>query len=330
MSKRIFVTRKLPGTALNRLSQLHSVKLWDQETPPSQEDIIENARDCSGLISLLSDGINKDVISALPKLEIIAQYAVGYNNIDLKEATNRGIIVTNTPGVLTETTADLTWALILSASRRIVESDNYVRTGMWRVAWGPEMLLGVDIYKATIGIIGMGRIGYAVAKRAKGFDMRILFHSRSENEITRDAVNSLNAEHVDLRKLLAESDIVSIHVPLTEETHHLISTAELSIMKPSAILINTSRGPVINELDLYQALKSRTIFAAGLDVFDIEPVPKNHPLLKLTNVVMLPHIGSATVKTRERMAEIAVENMIIGLKGEIPPNLVNHDLFGQE
>ncbi len=258
---------------------------------------------------------------------MIAQYAVGYNNIDIQTATEKGILVTNTPGALTETTADLTWALILSCSRRIVESDAYVRKGKWIVAWGPELLLGVDVFKSTLGIIGMGRIGYAVARRAIGFDMRIIYHSRSETNITINAEKDLNAKRVDLDTLLSDADIISLHVPLTDETIGMIGKDELSKMKPSAILINTSRGPVLNEQDLVEALENGSIAAAGLDVFDIEPLPTISPLLELDNVIILPHIGSATTSTRTRMADMVVENLITALNGEKPPNLINIEVL---
>ncbi len=323
MSEKIFVTRKLPGNALDQLKREYEVDIWDHENPPTNEEIIARARDCIGLVSLLSDTIDERTIRALPMLKIIAQYAVGYNNIDIGTATQQGIMVTNTPGVLTETTADLTWALILSVARRIVESDKYVRSGKWKVAWGPEMLLGVDIFDSTIGIIGMGRIGYAVAKRATGFGMRILYHSHSQTQITKDADMILHAERTSFEDLLSSSDIVSIHVPLTEQTRNLINNDSLSLMKPNAILVNTSRGPVVNEQDLFETLIRRRIGGAGLDVFNKEPTPLTNPLLDLDNIVVLPHIGSATTTTRTRMAEMVVENLLKGLKGIEPPNIVN-------
>ncbi|MFW9918718.1 MAG: 2-hydroxyacid dehydrogenase [Candidatus Thorarchaeota archaeon] len=327
MKKKVFITRRLPGTAISKLDGICEVDVWDEEIPPTRDDIIDRASNCSGLVTLLSDDINGELIESLPNLEIIAQYAVGYNNIDIDTASAKGIIVTNTPGVLTETTADLSWALILSCARRIVESDSYVRKGMWKVAWGPEMLLGVDIFNATLGIIGMGRIGYAVAKRATGFDMKILYHSRSSNDITHSAEVNLGAKRVDLDTLLTESDIISIHVPLTEETDGMIGKNELSRMKPTAILINTSRGRVVIERDLIEALRERRIRSAGLDVFEIEPVQRANELLELENVVLLPHIGSATIATRTRMADIAIENLVAGLNGQRPPNIVNADVL---
>lgn len=329
MSKKVFVTRSLPGKAIERIEGYYDVDVWMEEIPPTKEEIIRRAKGCSGIVTLLSDEIDRTVITSLSHLRIIAQYAVGYNNIDIQTATSKGVIVTNTPGVLTDATADLTWALILACARRIVESDRYVRDARWKVAWGPELMLGVDIHKATLGIIGMGRIGYAVAKRGYGFDMNILFHSRSSTDITRNAEDNLGAQRVDLKTLLKESDIISIHVPLTEATLGLIGAAEISEMKSSAIIVNSSRGPIIKENDLYEALKDRRIHAAGLDVFEIEPIPSLSPLLELDNIVVLPHIGSATISTRTRMAEIAIDNLTMGLEGKLPPNVVNPQVLDQ-
>lgn len=291
--------------------------------PPSKEEIIQHAESCEGLVTLLSDTITSEVIESLPRLRVIAQYAVGYDNIDVAAATARGVIVTNTPGVLTETTADLTWSLIMAVSRRIVEADKYVRDGRWRVAWGPELLLGEDVYGATLGIIGLGRIGQAVARRAKGFDMRVLYHSRNRVDCEKD----LGAELVALDTLLSESDIVTLHVPLTQETHHLIGTRELSLMKRGAYLINTSRGAVLDEGALYDALRSGHLGGAGLDVFAHEPTPHNNPILELGNVVVAPHIGSASTRTRTVMAEMCATNLIAALSGERPPNIVNPEVF---
>ncbi|MHA1653816.1 MAG: 2-hydroxyacid dehydrogenase [Candidatus Thorarchaeota archaeon] len=300
--------------------------VWPNEEPPSRKEIIENARECTGLVTLLSDPIDAEVLDALPRLKIVAQYAVGYDNIDVEHATKRGIMVTNTPGVLTETTADLAWGLLMAASRRIVEADRYVRRGKWRVAWGPEMLLGVDVYGATLGIVGMGRIGYAMAKRATGFGMTILYTSRSMTDITMKAERELGAKRVDLDTLLRSSDFVSIHVPLTKETRHLIDRDKLAVMKPTAILINTARGPVIDEEALAEALANGRIRAAGLDVFEKEPLAADSPLLDLDNVVLTPHIGSASIETRSRMAEICARNLVAGLQGQRPPNLVNPEV----
>jgi len=263
----------------------------------------------------------------LPKLKVISQYAVGYDNIDVPFASNRKVVVTNTPGVLTETTADLAWALIMAATRRIVEADEYVRNGNWNVAWGPELLLGSDIFDATLGIIGMGRIGSAVAKRAAGFKMNILYHTRSENEYTKEIELQYNGTRADLHTLLQKSDIISLHIPLSSETYHLLGEREFKLMKQGAVIVNTSRGAVIDEEALFKALESGHLGAAGLDVFNQEPIQKNNPLMKLQNVILTPHIGSASVKTRTTMAIMCAQNLIAALNGEKPPNLVNPEVF---
>jgi glyoxylate reductase len=327
MPECVFVTRKLPGSALDTLRKEYEIDVWEHDFPPSNSEIFSRAQDCIGIITLLSDKIDTELIESLPSLRIIAQYAVGFDNINVDTATERGIIVTNTPGVLTQTTADLTWALIMATTRRIVEADNYVKQGEWKVAWGPEMLLGVDVYGKTLGIVGMGRIGYAVAHRSLGFNMRVLFHSRSDSELARQAKAELGAECVELETLLRESDIVSIHVPLTDITREMISTKELSLMKKECVLINTSRGAVVDEIALTKALQEGQIRAAGLDVFLKEPTPASNPLLKLDNVVSLPHIGSASIDTRSKMAEMCVENLIAGLAGSRPPNIVNPEVL---
>lgn len=249
--------------------------------------------------------------------------AVGYNNIDVSAATRKGIMVTNTPDVLTETTADLTFALLMATARRLLEASDYLRRGEWKT-WSPMLLTGQDVHGATLGIIGMGRIGEAVAKRAKGFDMRVLYHNRNRKP---EVEEKLGVTYADLPTLLKESDFVCILTPYTSETHHLIGKGELAIMKKTAVLINTSRGGVVDENALYEALTTGTILAAGLDVFEQEPVPLNHPLLSLPNVVALPHIGSASVQTRTRMAELAAQNLLQALAGELPENLVNTEIY---
>jgi len=327
LKERVFVTRKLPDEGLRMITERFDTTVWASEEPPSVQEIIQNAKDCEGLVTLLSDLIGADVIDQLPKLKVIVQYAVGYDNIDVPYATQRKIAVTNTPGVLTETTADLAWALIMAASRRLVEADKYVREGNWNVAWGPEMLLGSDVYGATLGIIGLGRIGSAVARRAAGFNMKILCHTRSENWYTQELDKVANAKRVDLETLLQESDIVSLHIPLSPETRHLLGEKEFCLMKSSSILVNTSRGPVIDEEALIKALESGQLGAAGLDVFTQEPIQKDSPLMKLSNLVLAPHIGSASTKTRATMATMCAENLIAALKGNRPPNLVNPEVF---
>lgn len=323
MKDRVYVTRRIPEAGLEQIRASFDTDVWADDNPPAKDEIINGAKGCTGLVTLLSDPIDAELMDSLPSLKIIAQCAVGYDNIDVRSATERNIAVTNTPGILTETTADLTWALILATCRRVPEADRYVRNGHWRVAWDPMMLLGRDIFGSTLGIIGMGRIGSAVARRAAGFSMKILYHSRSRNE---EIESDLDAVRTDLETLLRESDIVSIHVPLADDTRGMIGIDELRMMKPSAVLVNTSRGPVIDEDALTQALETGLIAGAGLDVFTDEPIPMNNRLLKLDNVVLLPHIGSASIDTRAKMAEICARNLIAALKGETPPNIVNPEV----
>jgi len=259
-------------------------------------------------------------MNAAPKLRVISNMAVGYDNIDIPEATRRGILVGNTPGVLTETTADFTFALLLAAARRVVEADVFTRTGQWKT-WGPMVMLGQDIHHATLGIVGLGRIGAEVAKRAKGFGMKVLYYDQQR---WREEERQLDVEYVpELSALLSRSDFISLHLPLSPQTYHLIGSAEFALMKPTAILVNTSRGPVVDQKALYEALKSRQISAAAIDVTEVEPIPPDDPLLTLDNLVITPHIASASVTTRTKMATMAAENLIAGLNGQIPPNCVN-------
>ncbi|RDE14256.1 MAG: D-glycerate dehydrogenase [Candidatus Thorarchaeota archaeon] len=329
MAMRVFVTRRIPDKGLEIIRSEFETSVWEPETPPSAKEIAENARDCVGLVSLLSDPINGDVIKALPELRVIAQYAVGYDNIDVRAATKRGIIVTNTPGVLTETTADLAWALIMAASRRVAEADRYVRSGQWRVAWIPQLLLGIDIYGATLGIVGMGRIGAAVARRAKGFSMKILYADVSETDAAKGIEKETGATRTDLPSLLNRSDIVTIHVPLTDQTRKMIGRNELAMMKENAVLVNTSRGPIIDEAALAEALSSKRLHAAGLDVFTDEPLPMSSMLMRLPNVVLAPHIGSASFATRSKMAVMCADNLIAALRGARPPNIVNPEVMSR-
>ena len=325
---RVFVTRELPGDALKRVAEYYEVEVWPKYQAPPYEVLLEEAKRSDALVTLLTDRIDCNLLEqAQPRLRIVAQYAVGYDNIDVECATRLGVYVTNTPGVLTDATADLTWALILAVTRRILEADRFVRSGEWYktgTGWHPMMLLGFQVSGATIGIIGMGRIGRAVARRAKGFGMRILYYDK--RRLPEDLERELGAEYVDLETLLRESDIVTLHTPLTPETYHMIGERELRMMKRTAYLINTSRGKVIDTDALVKALREGWIAGAGLDVFEEEPLPPDHPLTKLENVVLTPHIGSATWKTRTRMADIVAENLIAFYRGEVPPTLVNKDV----
>lgn len=323
---KVYVTRLLPERGLNKIMRNFEAEVWHDYGPPPKSVILEKARDVDGLVSLLSDQIDAEVFDAAPRLRIVAQMAVGFDNIDVKEATRRGICVTNTPEVLTETTADFAWALLMAVARRVVEADRYVRSGQWKVSWHPSMMLGRDIHGATLGIIGAGRIGAALARRARGFDMKILYYDVTPRP---SLEKELGARRVDLETLFRESDFVSVHVPLTKETHHLVDASKLSLMKKTAYLINTSRGPTVDEKALYDALREGRIAGAALDVFEQEPTPTSNPLLTLENVVVAPHISSASHETRSRMAEMAADNLIAYFQGKTPPNLVNPEALQQ-
>jgi glyoxylate reductase len=314
----VFVTRRLPGDALERLSAEHEVDVWDGEMPPPYDDLRARSADADALLCLLTDRIDAPLIEAANP-RVISQMAVGYDNIDVAAATARRIPVGNTPGVLTETTADLAFALLLATARRIVEAERFVRDGRWRT-WDPGGLLGFDLHGATLGIVGYGKIGQAVARRAAGFGMRIICTSRSGAQVD-------GAERVDLETLLREADFVSLHVPLTPETHHMISERELQMMKPTALLINTARGPVVDQAALARALREDWIAGAGIDVTEVEPIPMDDELLRAPDLTLLPHIGSATHRTRELMASMAVDNCLAGLRGERLPNCVNPQVY---
>jgi glyoxylate reductase len=304
---RCFVTRELPGTALDRLRGAHEVDVWPGRLPPSREELTERARDAEGLLSLLTDRIDRELLDRLPRLRAIANYAVGYDNIDLTATAARGIPVGNTPDVLTDATADLTFALLMATARRLPEALGTVGDGDW-LTWEPGRHLGADVYGGTLGIIGMGRIGRAVAARARGFEMTVLTAGRDTTKT--------------LAELLERSDFVSLHCPLTPETHHLIDAEALSHMRRTAILINTARGPIVDQHALREALVAGTIAGAALDVTDPEPPPPDDPLLSAPNLIVAPHIGSATRTARERMADIAVDNLLAALAGRPMPHQV--------
>ena len=320
----VFVTRKIPEEGLKLLKKYCEVYVNPYDRILTKDEIISNLKGRDGLLCLLTDKIDRDVIYSNPRLKAISNYAAGYDNIDIKAATERKIPVTNTPDVLTETTAELAWALLFAVARRIVEGDRFTRDGKFR-GWAPLLMLGQDISGKTLGIIGAGRIGTAFALKSKGFNMEVLYVSRRRNEILE---KELNAKKVDLHTLLKNADFVSLHVPLTSETRHLIGEKELRMMKRNAILVNTSRGAVIDEKALVKALKERWIFGAGLDVYENEP-EINRELTKLDNVVLEPHIGSATLETRTRMAVMAAENLIISLEGKKSKNCVNPEVFSK-
>lgn len=328
MSKpKVFVTRKIAREALDMIADIAEMEVWEGELPPPRDVLISKVKDIEGLLSLLTEKVDASVMEAAPRLKVVSNMAVGYENIDVAAATSRGIVVGNTPGVLTETTADFAFALLLAAARRVVEGDTYTRKGQWKT-WGPMILLGHDVHHATMGIVGFGHIGTAMAKRGKGFDMQVLYHDQVRR---RQEEKELGIKYIPtLLELLAKSDFVTLHVPLTAETYHLIGAAEFAAMKPTAILVNTSRGPVVDQNALYQALKSRQIFAAALDVTEVEPIPLDHPLLTLANVIIAPHIASASVVTRTKMATLAATNLIAGLRGEILPHCVNPEAIRQK
>jgi glyoxylate reductase len=305
---RVFVTRRLPGTALERLGAEHEVEVWPERTPPGREELLARIDELEGLLSLLTDPVDAELIAAAPVLRAISNYAVGTDNVDLEAASARGIPVGNTPDVLTESTADLAVALMLGASRRLVEGDAYVRRGEWRT-WEPELLLGHDLHGSTVGIVGLGRIGRAVHRRLGGFGCELLFTDESGG--------------VTLEELLERSDFVTIHCPLTPDTRGLIGEEALERMKETAYLVNAARGPIVDTDALARALNAGEIAGAALDVTDPEPLPVDHPLLDAPGLVVLPHIASATHATRERMADMAVDNLLAGLAGEPMPHQAN-------
>ena len=323
MKPRVYVTRLLPKEAMDKINSYCDAKTWDGPLPPPRQVLMENVVDIEGLVSLLTDKIDAELMDKAPKLKVISNYAVGFDNIAIPEATKRGIIVGNTPGVLTETTADLTFALLLAAARRVVEGDKEVRAGKWKT-WGPMTLLGQDIHGATLGIVGLGRIGAAVARRAKGFGMKIMYY-----DVVRQnkAEEELGIQYAGLDKVLSESDFITTHTNLTKETHHLIGAKQFEMMKRTCILVNTSRGPIVDNMALTEALRDKKIAYAALDVTEPEPMPADHPLLKLDNVIVVPHIASASVATRTKMGLMAADNLIAGLKGEMPPNPVNPEVL---
>jgi glyoxylate reductase len=310
---KVFVTRRLPGAAVERLGAEHEVEVWRGSMPPGKDVLLARAPELQGLLALLTDPLDAEVIAAAPELRAISNYAVGVDNVDLAAATERGIPVGNTPGVLTESTADLALALMLGIGRRIAEGDAYVRRGEWRT-WEPGLLLGRDLHGATVGIVGFGRIGQAVARRCEGFDCEVLHTSRGGG--------------VGLGELLERSDFVTLHAPLTPETRGVIDAAALRRMKPTAYLINTARGPMVDTGALARALQEGEIAGAALDVTDPEPLPGDHPLLDAPGLLVVPHIASATHATRERMADMAVDNLLAGLAGKRMPNCANPEVYG--
>jgi glyoxylate reductase len=317
------VTRVIPEAGLRLVREATAMRLWEEELPPSPEQLGELLRGCDGALTLLTDTIDGEVLDREPQLKVVSNFAVGYDNVDVPAATARGVAVCNTPGVLTETTADFAWALLMAAARRVVEGVDYVRAGNWKT-WGPKLLLGRDLTGATLGIAGFGRIGRGVAKRARGFDMRILVYDTHRDEA---AERALGVTYRPLDDLLREADFVTLHVALTPETTKLIGARELGLMKSEAILVNAARGPVVDTEALVAALRDGVIGGAALDVTEPEPLPPDHPLISLPNAIVVPHMASATVATRDRMAELAAQNLLAVLRGERPPHIVNPEVL---
>ena len=328
MVQRVVVTRKLPNAGERLLDEAEktgefAITRWAAELPPFPQELAKLLHGADGAITLLTEPITAEVFEREPQLKVVSNLAVGFDNIDVEAATRRKIAVCNTPGVLTDATADLAFTLLMTAARRIVEGVDYVRAGHWQT-WSPTLLLGQDITGATLGIVGLGRIGKEMARRGTGFGMRLLAYDEHQDKA---AAKELGVTFTSLEELLLESDFVSLHCTLTDESRHLIGATELAMMKPSAILINAARGPVVDTDALVEALRNGTIWAAGLDVTDPEPIPEDHPLVSQPNCVVVPHIASGTISTRDEMARLAVENCLAVLRGQTPPHCVNPEVL---
>jgi glyoxylate reductase len=322
---RVFVARIIPDAGLQPVVEGTHADVWPDELPPPRHELLRRVAGIDGLLSLLTDRVDDELLDAAgPQLKVVSNFAVGFDNIDVPACTARGIPVGNTPGVLTETTADLAFALLMAAARRLAEGYDYVRDGQWKT-WGPMLLLGQDVHGATLGIVGFGRIGREMARRAAGFSMRVLYYDVHPASAEDEAV--LNARRVEMDELLSESDFISLHTNLTDETRQLINAAALRRMKPTAILVNTSRGPVVDHEALHAALREGQIAGAALDVTDPEPLPSDHPLVGLANCLVVPHIASASVVTRGKMASMAADNLLAGLRAERLPNCVNPEVY---
>jgi glyoxylate reductase len=323
--KKVYVTRRILEPALSMLLKECNVVLNNKDRPPSRKEILKNIRNKDGILCMLSDKIDAEVMAAAgPKLKVISSYSTGVDHIDVDEATKRGIHVTFTSNILAEATADLTFALILALARKIIEANEFTKRKQWKVGWMPNLLLGTEVYGMTLGIIGLGRIGTAVARRAKGFNMKIIYHNRSTRNSQIES--ELKAEYVDINYILEQSDFLSIHTTLNNDSFHLLDESKFRKMKKTACIINTARGQIINEPDLIKAIKNNWIAGAGLDVYEKEPLSNSNPLLKMKNVIVLPHIGSATYQTRSKMSEVAVQNLLNILKGKDPLFIVNSDV----
>ncbi len=324
MKPKVYVTRRIPEPGISLIEESCDVTLHPCDEPPTHEEIVNRIRGKDALLCLLSDRIDREVMEAAPSLKVISTFSVGFEHIDVAEATRRGIYIGYTPGILTEATADLAFSLLLGVARRITEADRFLRGHRWMTAFSPSLLLGASVWGAALGVIGLGRIGKAVARRAKGFNMKVFYTKRTP--LSREEEANLDVEYRPLEALLEQSDFVSLHTPLNGETRYLINEARLRLMKPNAILINTARGPVVDEAALVRALQDKWIAGAGLDVFEEEPIDPANPLFRLDNVVLLPHLGSATVQARSKMGEVAASNLLAVLHGEAPPGWLNPEV----
>ena len=324
MQPKIYITRRIPESGIKLLQESCDVEIWDSDDVVPRDVFLKAISDKDAVLCLLTDKVDAETMDVAKNVKIFANMAVGFDNIDVEECTKRGVMASNTPGVLTGTTADFAFTLLMSAARRIREGHEFVQAGKWET-WGPLLLMGQDIHHATLGLIGLGRIGTEMARRGQGFSMRVLYNDVVRRE---DLEQELGLEYADFDTVLQESDFVSMHVPYMPATHHLISTEQLAMMKQSAVLINTARGPIVDPQALYTALKSGEIWAAGLDVTDPEPIPMDDPLLTLDNCLIAPHIASASFNTRSDMSELAANNILAALSGERPPTILNPDVLG--
>ena len=327
LSPRVFVTRQIFPEALELLSWAGEVEVWPGEHPPKPEELARKAADADGLLTTIMDRVDAPLLSKAPRLKVISQLAVGLDNIDLAEATSRSILVGYTPGVLAKATADLGFALLMSAARRVGESERWVRAGQWEMSFHPMYWLGADVHDATLGIVGLGQIGLEMAKRARGFDMKVLYFSRNRKP---DLEEQYELEYVEPATLLGSADFVSLHIPLSPETHHYIGEQELRMMKPTCILINLARGQIVDPKALYTALSEKWIRAAALDVTDPEPISPDDPLLTLDNLLITPHIGSASIGTRKEMCMLAARNLAAGLQGQRMAHCANPELYSSQ
>jgi glyoxylate reductase len=322
---RVFVSRVIPEVGLGPIREACDVRIWERDMPPPRGELLGAIEGCDGVLTLLTDRVDDEFLDrAGPGLKVVSNFAVGFDNVDVPACTSRGVSIGNTPGVLTDTTADLAFALLMAVARRVAEGDRYVRAGKW-TTWGPMLLLGPDVHGSTIGIVGFGRIGQAMARRARGFGMTVLYHDLARADPAVEA--ELGATFLPLEKLLPECDFVSMHVNLSDQTRGLINAERLGCMKPTAVLVNTSRGPVVDQAALFAALRDGTIAGAGLDVTDPEPIAADDPLLTLESCLIVPHIASASRATRGKMAEMAAANLLAGVRGEPLPTPVNPEVY---